>query len=97
MKECLNPQLKGLVKDEDFVAAQPFLLSEDFGSIAKGKLDAAAALKKAVYPQYSKGKQGFYGGYSRKFNRGSGGSHQPSYGPGKFKKGSNSKADKGQK
>ena len=92
----LNPQLKELMK-EDFVALQPYLFGKDFGSIVKGKLEAAAALKKAVYPQSGKGKQGFQGGYPRKNSLGRGGSHQPNYGPVKYKKGSNSKVDKGQK
>jgi len=65
--EHLNPQLKSLVKDEDFVAAQPFLFGENFGS---RKLEAVAALKKTVYQQPSRGKQGFQGGYPQKFNRG---------------------------
>ena len=93
----LNPQLKGLMKEEDFTAAQPFLFGENFGSVTKGKLEATAALKKVVYPQSNKGKQGFQGGYPRKFNRASGGSRQPSYGPGKSKKGTSFKADKARK
>ena len=93
----LNPQLKELMKEDDFVAAQPYLFGEDFGSIAKAKLEAAASLKKAVYPQSNKGKQGFQGGYPRRNIRGRRGSRQPNYGPGKFKKGSNSRADKAQK
>ena len=95
--EHLNPQLKGLMKEEDFAAAQPFLFGEEFGAMAKSRLEATAALKKIVYPQSNKGKQGFQGGYPRKFNRASGGSHQSSYGPGKSKKGTMTKADKGRK
>jgi len=56
------------MREEDFVAAQLFLLGEDFGSVAKGKLEAAAALKKIIYLQSSKGKQGFQGGYPGKFS-----------------------------
>ena len=44
MLQHLNPQLKELLKREDFVAAKPYLLGEDFGSVAKAKLEAAAAL-----------------------------------------------------
>jgi len=44
-----------LVKDEDFVAAQPFLLGENFGSIAKGKLDA----EEGCLPSIQQGKTGF--------------------------------------
>jgi len=65
LMDHLNPQLKGLMKDKDFMTAQPFLFGEDFGLVAKEKLEAAAALKKAVYPQpsSSKGKHNFQGGY----------------------------------
>ena len=52
--EHLNPQLKGLMKEEDFTAARPFLLGKNFGSVAKGKLETTAALKKVVYPQPNK-------------------------------------------
>jgi len=42
----LNPQLKGLVKDEDFTTAAPFLFGPDFGEIAKRRLEAAALIQK---------------------------------------------------
>ena len=45
------------------MTAQLFLFGEDFGSMAKGKLEAAAVLKKAAYPQSNKGKLGFQGDY----------------------------------
>ena len=44
----LNPQLKPLVKDEDFVDAPPLLFGERFASVAKEHLEAAAVLKKLV-------------------------------------------------
>jgi len=48
MGGCLSTSIiilmkEGLVKGEDFVAAQPFLLGEDFGSVVKRKLKAAGA------------------------------------------------------
>lgn len=95
MKEGSGSQLKGLMKEEDFVAAQPFLLGEDFGSVAIGKLHESCCYpEENYYLQSSKGKQGIQGGYPHKFssqgniNRGS---RQPSYGPGKSKKGSQTK------
>ena len=42
----LNPQLKGLVKDEDFATSAPFLFGPDFGEIAKRRLEAAALIQK---------------------------------------------------
>jgi len=42
----LNPQLKGLVKDEDFTTTAPFLFGPDFGEITKRRLEAAALIQK---------------------------------------------------
>ena len=42
----LNPQLKSLVKDEDFTTAAPFLFGPNFGEIAKERLEAAALIQK---------------------------------------------------
>jgi len=53
----LNPQLKSLVKDEDFVDAHPFLFVEQFASVAKEHLEATAVLKKSVC---STKQQGFH-------------------------------------
>ena len=53
----LNPQLKQLVEESDFKNAAPMLFGDDFGAIAKQRLEAAAALKKTLAP--SKWKQGF--------------------------------------
>ena len=44
----LNPQLKQLVKDADFKEAPPFLFGENFGTLAKERLEAAAALTKTL-------------------------------------------------
>ena len=53
----LNPQLKQLVEESDFKEAAPMMFGENFGTIAKQCLEAAAALKKTLAP--SKWKQGF--------------------------------------
>ena len=53
----LNPQLQTLMKDEDFKGSQPFLFGEDFGDKAKGRMEAAAALRKVINPSGPKGKQ----------------------------------------
>ena len=61
------------MKESDFAGAQSYLFGEDFGAKAKEKLEAAAVLKKAMYPQSSKAKSDFSGGYPRKFSQGHGG------------------------
>ena len=65
MLQHLNPQLQPLMKESDFKGAQPYLLGENFAEQAKAKLEAAAALKKSVYPSF-KGKSVFRGGHPRK-------------------------------
>ena len=40
----LNPQLKSLIKDEDFADAPPYLFGERFASLAKERLEAALVL-----------------------------------------------------
>ena len=40
----LNPQLKSLIKDEDFADAPPYLFGERFASLAKDRLEAALVL-----------------------------------------------------
>ena len=85
--QYLNPQLQALMKDADFKQSQPFLFGEDFGDKAKARLEAAAALKKAVNPPVNKGKQtGFRGGHPRRNNWGRQGGRQTYYGPNKSKK-----------
>ena len=44
----LNPQLKSLIKDDDFKDAPPLLFGERFASVAKERLETAAVLKKSV-------------------------------------------------
>ena len=46
----LNPQLKQLVEESDFKGPAPMLFGENFGTIAKQRLEAAAALKKTLAP-----------------------------------------------
>ena len=54
----LNPQLKQLVEDVDFKEAPPFLFGENFGTLAKERLEAAAALTKTL--GVDKSRQGFH-------------------------------------
>ena len=44
----LNPQLKSLIKEDDFKDAPLYLFGEGFASVAKECLEAAAVLKKSV-------------------------------------------------
>ena len=50
-----------MVKESDFKDAAPMLFEENFGTIAKQCLEAAAALKKTLAP--NKWKQGFRQGH----------------------------------
>ena len=91
----LNPQLQSLMKESDFKEAQPYLFGEDFAEKAKCKLEAAAALRKSVYPSSTKGKSGFRGSHPRK-NWGRQGDRVNTYAPGKSKRdqGTSSKSEK---
>ena len=76
-------------------AAQPYLFGENFAEQAKSKLEAAAALKKSVYPS-SKGKSVFRRGHPRR-NWGRQGGRANNYGPGRSKReppASSSKSEK---
>ena len=53
----LNPLLKQLVEESDFKEAPPMLFGENFGVLAKQRIEAAAALKKILATD--KGKWGF--------------------------------------
>ena len=68
----LNPQLKSLIKDEDFVDAPPYLFGERFAALAKERLEAAAVLKKTVATSTST-KQGFQKGHPQRYAWGCGG------------------------
>ena len=68
----LNPQLKQLVEDVDFKEAPPFLFGENFGTLAKERIEAAAALTKT--PGIDKSRQGFQKSHSQGNRSGGGGS-----------------------
>ena len=65
----LNPQLKQLVEDVDFKEAPPFLFGENFGTLAKERIEAAAVLTKTL------SRQGFQKSHPQG-NRSHGGSSQ---------------------
>ena len=65
----LNPQLKQLVEDVDFKEAPPFLFGKNFGTLAKERIEVAAALTKTL--GLDKGRQGFQKSHPQR-NRGRG-------------------------
>ena len=72
----LNPQLKQLVEDVDFKKAPPFLFGENFGTLAKERIEEAAALTKTLSRQgfqksHPQGNRSHGGGsqYSGRYNR----------------------------
>ena len=74
----LNPQLKQLVEDVDFKEAPLFLFGENFGTLAKERIEAAAALTKTLgvdrqgfQKSHPHGNQGCGGGsqYSGHYNK----------------------------
>ena len=67
----MNPQLKCLMRDNDFKDAPLLLFGDNFGALAKERLEAAAALKKTL-GTVKQPKRDFYKGHSQKF-RGRGG------------------------
>ena len=69
----LNPLLKQLVEESDFKEAPPMLFGENFGVLAKQRIEAAAALKKTLATD--KGKRGFLQSHPQKnWGRGGGSS-----------------------
>ena len=58
----MNPQLKGLMRDNDFKDAVPLLFGDNFGALAKERLEAAAALKKTLGTD-KQPKRNFYKGH----------------------------------
>ena len=70
----LNPKLKPLFTDADFQQVAPFLFGEKFGPLAKERLDAANALKKATFTEKG-GFRGFQKSHPQK-NYGRGGGYQ---------------------
>jgi len=69
------------MRDNDFKDAAPLLFGDNFGALAKERLEAAAALKKTLGSD-KKPKRDFYKGHSQKFRGRRGGSH---YNSGLFK------------
>ena len=72
-RNALLMQLKQLVEDVDFKEAPPFLFGENFGTLAKERLEAAAALTKTL--GVDKSRQGFHKSHPQG-NRGCGGGSQ---------------------
>ena len=70
----LNPKLKQLFPDGDFRDAAPYLFGENFGRIAKERLEAAEALKKAISLD-NRGQRGFQRSHPQR-NSGRGGGSQ---------------------
>jgi len=68
----LNPKLKPLFTDADFQQVASFLFGEQFGPLAKERLDAANALKKATFTEKG-GFRGFQKSHPQKiYGRGGG-------------------------
>ena len=76
----LNPQLKQIVKESNLKEAAHMLFGGNFKTIAKQRLEAAAALKKTLAP--SKWKQGFRQSHPQK-NWGRGGGKPSTSGQGR--------------
>ena len=70
----LNPQLKPLFSDADFKDAAPFLFGENFGTVAKERMDVSTALKKTTYTDRG-GNRDFQKGHSQR-DQGHGGGNQ---------------------
>jgi len=74
----LNPKLKQLFSGMDFKDTPPFLFGENFGVLAKERLEASEALRKSVSPDKGAGR-GFQKSHSQR-NPGHGGGYQSSSG-----------------
>ena len=79
MLQHLNLQLQLLIKESDFKGAQPYLFGVNFAEQVKSKLEAAAALKKSVYPS-------FIGFLESRKNWGQQSGRPNNYSPGRSKK-----------
>ena len=77
----MNTQLKALVRDADFKEAAPLLFGDNFASLAKERLEAAAALKKTLGNEKLP-RRDFQRGHSQKYWGRGGGSH---YSSGQYK------------
>ena len=92
----LNPKLKQLFSDADFKDAAPYLFEENFGTLAKERLEAAEALKKATFSDKAH-HRGFQKSYPQKnFGRGGGSQFSGHGGGSRGWQGSGNKAKKGQ-
>ena len=94
----LNPQLQSLMKESDFKGAQPYLFGGRLcreGQVYKCKLEAAATLRKLVYPS-SKEKSGFQDSHPCK-NWGWQGGRANTYAPGKSKRDQGTPSSKSEK
>ena len=69
----MSPCLKELLRDKDFKESAPMLFGENFGSLAKERLEAAAALTKTL--SMDKPRSDFHKGRSQKQKGRGGGSH----------------------
>jgi len=69
----MNPHLKDLLRDKDFKEAAPMLFGENFGSLAKDRLEAAAALTKTL--SIDKPRSDFHKGHSQRGKGRGGGAH----------------------
>ena len=88
----LNPKLKQLFSYKDFQDAAPFLFGENFGTLAKNRLEAAEALGKSM--PMANSKKGFQKGHFQKNSCG-GGSQYSSTGGSRGWQGPGNKAKKG--
>jgi len=70
----MNSQLKTLVRDADFKEAAPLLFGDNFATLAKERLEAAAALKRTLTTE-KQPRRDFQKGHSHKFRGRGGGSH----------------------
>ena len=68
----MNPRLKELLRDKDFEESAPMLFGENFDSLAKERLEAAAALTKTL--SMDKPQSVFHKNYSQKQKGRGGGS-----------------------
>ena len=73
----MKPRLKDLVRDWDFKDAAPMLFGENFGTLARERLEAAAALTKTL--GIEKPHLDFHKGHSQRNKGRRGGAHYSGY------------------
>ena len=69
----MNPRLKDLVRDGDFKDVAPMLFGENLGTLARERLEAAAALTKTLGTE--KPRSDFHKGHSQRYKGRGGGAH----------------------